>query len=101
MAKVSSIMKNNKRKKLAKSLSNKRNIMKAKIYDKTLSLEKRFLIITALAALPRNSAATRIRNRCALTGRSRGYMRKFDLSRNMLRDYAGKGAIPGLIKASW
>lgn len=54
-----------------------------------------------LAKLPRNSARNRIRNRCELTGRPRGTYRKFKLSRNMIREFAGKGMLPGLIKASW
>jgi small subunit ribosomal protein S14 len=101
MAKVSSIQRNLKRVKSAKSLSNKRSRLKESIYDKSLSLDKRFAMILKLAALPRNSAKTRIRNRCELTGRPRGYFGKFKLSRNMLREYAGKGMLPGLIKASW
>lgn len=101
MAKVSSIKRNNKRKKLSKSLFQKRSLLKSKIYDKSLPLEQRFSVVMALAQLPRNSAITRIRNRCELTGRPRGFIRKFGLSRNMLRDLAGKGCIPGLIKASW
>lgn len=101
MAKLSSIEKNNKRKKLVKSLSNKRAKLKAQIYDKKLPLEERFALIMALAKLPRNSAKTRIRNRCELTGRSRGYVGKFGISRNMLRELSGKGQVPGLVKASW
>lgn len=101
MAKISSVQKNNKRKKLAKSLNNKRAALKAKIYDKSLPLEERFNFVTILAKLPRNSAPTRIRNRCALTGRPRGVYRKFALSRNMLRDLGSKGLLPGVIKASW
>ena len=101
MAKVSSIEKNKKRKKLMQAFSKKRLNLKSKIYDKTLSLEARFSLIIALGKLPRNSAPTRIRNRCELTGRPRGYYRKFGLSRNMLRDFGSKGQVPGLIKASW
>ncbi|RYE05953.1 MAG: 30S ribosomal protein S14 [Rickettsiaceae bacterium] len=101
MAKTSSIAKNNKRKQKVKSYSNRRSLLKDKIYDKNISLEERFSLILNLAKLPRNSAKTRIRNRCELTGRSRGYVGKFGLSRNMLRELSGKGQIPGLIKASW
>jgi len=101
MAKVSSIERNNKRKKMTKAFSKKRLTLKKQIYDKTLSLEARFPLIIALGKLPRNSAPSRIRNRCELTGRPRGYYRKFGLSRNMLRDLGGKGQVPGLIKASW
>jgi len=101
MAKISSIKRNNKRQKLAKRLYNKRKALKTEIYDKTKSLEERFALVIKLAKLPRNSAAVRIRNRCELTGRSRGVFRKFGLSRNMLRALAGNGMLPGLIKASW
>ncbi len=101
MAKKSSVEKNNKRKKMNDSLRNKRAILKEEIYNKSLSLNERIRCVMKLAALPRNSARTRIRNRCELTGRPRGYYRKFKLSRNMLRDLAGSGEIPGLVKASW
>ena len=101
MAKTSSIEKNKKRKKMVQVFSKKRLALKAKIYDKTLSLEARFSLVIELGKLPRNSASTRIRNRCELTGRPRGYCRKFGLSRNMLRDLGSKGQVPGLIKASW
>lgn len=101
MAKISSIEKNNKRKRLNACLREKRATLKAQIYNKEIPLSERFAIVTKLAALPRNSARTRIRNRCELSGRPRGYYRKFKLSRNMLRDFAGLGLIPGLVKASW
>ncbi len=101
MAKLSSIKKNNKRRKLANSLRNKRKALKAEIYDKTKPLEERFVLVMKLAKLPRNSAASRIRNRCELTGRPRGVYRRFGLSRNMLRTLASNGMLPGLIKASW
>jgi small subunit ribosomal protein S14 len=101
MAKISSIEKNKKRRKMTQVFEKKRRDLKAKIYDKTLSLEDRFSLIIALGELPRNSAPTRVRNRCELTGRPRGYYRKFGLSRNMLRDLGSKGQVPGLIKASW
>ena len=101
MAKKSSIEKNNKRKRMNNSLRNKRVELKAQIYNKELPLGERFGLVMKLAALPRNSARTRIRNRCELSGRPRGYYGKFKLSRNMLRDFAGKGLIPGLVKASW
>lgn len=101
MAKVSSVQKNIKRKNLARKFDNKRNKLKTKIYDKSVTLDERFSLIMKLASLPRNSALTRVRNRCAVTGRPRGFYRKFLLSRNMLRDLAGQGFIPGLVKASW
>lgn len=101
MAKKSSVEKNNKRIKMAKSLSNKRAQLKKEIYNKNLSLAERFAMVTKLASLPRNSSQTRVRNRCALTGRPRGYYRKFKLSRNSLRELSGHTVIPGLVKASW
>lgn len=101
MAKISSIEKNNRRKKLVQSLSNKRAQLKAKIYDKSLPLEEKFALVMVLAQLPRNSAKTRIRNRCELTGRSRGYIGKLGLCRNKARELAGKGQLPGVVKASW
>lgn len=101
MAKVSSIKRNDKRKKLVKSYSKVRLDLKNKIYDKTKPLDERFSLVMLLAKLPRNSARNRIRNRCELTGRPRGTFRKFKLSRNMIREFAGKGMLPGLIKASW
>jgi small subunit ribosomal protein S14 len=101
MAKVSSVQRNLKRQRMTAKLQKKRAAMKAQIYDKNLGLAERFALVTKLAALPRNSAKTRIRNRCELTGRSRGVYRKFKLGRNMLRALAGQGLIPGLIKSSW
>ncbi|WP_253308008.1 MULTISPECIES: 30S ribosomal protein S14 [unclassified Rickettsia] len=101
MAKLSSIKKNERRKKISQSLYNKRTKLKNKIYDKNISLEERFSLVMTLAQLPRNSAAIRVRNRCELTGRPRGVSQKFGISRNMLRVLAGKGLVPGLIKASW
>lgn len=101
MAKVSSIKKNNRRRKMAQSLYNKRAKLRDKIYDKTLSLEERFSLVMILAKLPRNSSMNRVRNRCELTGRPRGVYSKFGLSRNKLRELGSKGLVPGLIKASW
>ncbi|OZG32249.1 MULTISPECIES: 30S ribosomal protein S14 [Rickettsieae] len=101
MAKVSSIKKNNRRRKMAQSLYNKRAKLRDKIYDKKLSLEERFSLVMVLAKLPRNSAMNRVRNRCELTGRPRGVYSKFGLSRNKLRELGSKGLVPGLVKASW
>lgn len=101
MAKVSSIRKNEKRQKMSSSFAKKRAALKAKIYDKNLPLVERFALVAKLAALPRNSAKTRVRNRCALTGRPRGYYSKFKLGRNKLRELAAAGMIPGLVKSSW
>ncbi|MDA9163304.1 30S ribosomal protein S14 [Rickettsiaceae bacterium] len=101
MAKIGSIQRNNKRKKLAKSLKAKRDAMSSQIRKKDLPLEERFELVMKLAKLPRNSAQNRIRNRCALTGRPRGYHRKMGISRNMLRTLAAQGMLPGIVKASW
>jgi small subunit ribosomal protein S14 len=101
MAKVSSIKKNERRKKFSQSLYNKRAKLKNKIYDKNLSLEERFTLVMTLAQLPRNAAPIRVRNRCELTGRPRGVSKKFGISRNMLRALIGRGLVPGVIKSSW
>ena len=101
MAKKSSIEKNNRRRVLTSKFSKKREALHAVIYDKDVTMEERFNAQLKLAKLPRNGSKVRIRNRCELTGRSRGFYRKFKLSRIALRDLAGIGQIPGLIKSSW
>ena len=101
MAKKSSIEKNNRRKHKVLSARSKRAALKAKIYDKTLPLNERFTLAMKLAALPRDGAKIRVRNRCEITGRSRGYYRKFKLSRHMIRELSGSGLIAGLTKSSW
>lgn len=101
MAKIGSIQRNDKRKRLVKSLRAKREALSSKIHQKDLPLEERFELVMKLAQLPRNSARNRVRNRCALTGRPRGYHRKMGISRNMLRTLAAIGQLPGVIKASW
>jgi len=101
MAKKSSIEKNERRRKMAKSLSGRRSRLKAIAKDKTRAMEERFAASLKLAQLPRNSSATRIRNRCEVTGRPRGYYRKLKLSRIALRELGAKGLIPGLVKSSW
>ena len=101
MAKTSSIDKNRKRAKLVKRLSAKRARLKMLASDKTLPPEERFAARLKLAELPRNSSSTRLRNRCELTGRPRGYYRKFKLSRIALRELASLGQIPGVVKSSW
>jgi small subunit ribosomal protein S14 len=101
MAKKGSIQRNNKRKTAAARLKSKRVQLKESIYKKDLPLEERFSLVMKLAKLPRNSAQTRVRNRCDLTGRPRGYHRRMGLSRNMLRELAAQGLLPGVIKASW
>ena len=101
MAKLSSVNKNERRKKLVEKTQAKREKLLAKANDKSLEDNERLIARLKLAELPRNGNPTRIRNRCELTGRSRGYYRKFRLSRIMLRELGNKGLIPGLTKSSW
>ncbi len=101
MAKTSSVERNLKRIRLAeKNLSRRQNLKKA-VMDKTLSPEERFQATLKLAEMPRNGAKIRVRNRCKITGRSRGVYRKFGLARIEFRDMASFGEIPGLVKSSW
>ena len=101
MAKKSSIEKNKRRERLTKQYAERRAKLKAIANDKTSPMEERFAAALKLAELPRNSSSTRIRNRCEVTGRPRGYYRKLKLSRIALRDLGSKGLIPGLVKSSW
>ena len=101
MAKKSSIEKNNRRRKLTKKFSGRRARLKAIARDKNKPMEERFQASLKLAELPRNSSKTRIRNRCEVTGRPRGFYRKHKLSRIALRELGSKGLIPGLLKSSW
>ncbi|MDD3021872.1 MAG: 30S ribosomal protein S14 [Alphaproteobacteria bacterium] len=101
MAKVSATNRNEKRKKMVKRDATKRAKLKEMIMDRELSVEERFALTVKLAQMPRNGAETRIRNRCALTGRPRAYYRKFSLSRISLRKLASEGQLPGVTKSSW
>ncbi|MBM3489572.1 MAG: 30S ribosomal protein S14 [Alphaproteobacteria bacterium] len=101
MAKKSAIEKNNRRRRLVKSLSAKRARLKAVTQDRQATQEERFAAAIKLAKLPRNSSKTRIRNRCELTGRPRAFYRKLKISRISLRDLGSRGLIPGMVKASW
>jgi small subunit ribosomal protein S14 len=101
MAKTSIITRNNKRARLIAKFAQKRAELKKIIYNTTLSMEERFKAQLELAKLPRNSSATRYRNRCELTGRGRAVYSKFKLSRICLRELASKGQLPGVKKASW
>jgi small subunit ribosomal protein S14 len=101
MAKKSAIEKNERRRRLVAKFKAKRAELKKIVMDRSREPEERFEATLALAALPRNGAAVRVRNRCALTGRPRGYYRKFGLSRIALRELASQGQIPGCVKASW
>ncbi len=101
MAKTSSINRNIHRQALVKKFAAKRKRLKAVAEDRDLTPEERFAARLKLAALPRNGSATRIRNRCQLTGRPRGTYRKLKLSRIALRELASSGQIPGMVKSSW
>ena len=101
MAKKSATNRNEKRKDLVRRDAGKRAKLKAAVMDRELPVEERFAMTLKLAALPRNGAKNRIRNRCALTGRPRAYHRKFSLCRNTLRKLAAEGQLPGVVKASW
>jgi small subunit ribosomal protein S14 len=101
MAKKSSIEKNNRRRKMVARFAARRVALKRVANDESLTLEERFEARLKLAKLPRNSSAVRIRNRCEVTGRPRGYYRKLKMSRIALRDLGGAGQIPGMVKSSW
>jgi len=101
MAKLSSINKNNRRMKLSNKYYQKRKKLKTIIMDKKLPLEERFKAQMKLSSLPRNSAKTRVRNRCQITGRPHGVYRKLKISRIALRQLGLEGKIPGMVKSSW
>ena len=101
MAKKSAIERNDKRKRLVIKFAAKRAALKAVARDRDLPIEDRIAAQLKLSALPRNSAAIRVRNRCELTGRPRGYYRKVKMSRIALRELANQGMIPGVTKSSW
>ena len=101
MAKQSSVNKNNRRRKLVAQYAAKRKQLKEIASDLNKPAEERFAARLKLAQLPRNSSATRVRNRCELTGRARAYYRKMRVCRNMLRELASQGLIPGMVKSSW
>jgi small subunit ribosomal protein S14 len=101
VAKVSAVQKNKRREKLVAKFLNKRSSLKEIVKDISVSPEERFKAQLKLAKLPRNSSLVRVRNRCELSGRPRGFYRRFKLSRIALRDLASIGHIPGVIKSSW
>lgn len=101
MAKTSSIQKNKRRERLSKLHADKRGALKAVVMDRSLPVEDRFEATLKLAQLPRNGAVNRVRLRCELTGRPRGNYQRFKLCRNMLRELANTGQLPGVTKASW
>ena len=101
MAKKSAIEKNKRRRRMVERYAAKRAELKAKALDENLPLEERFQARMDLAKLPRNSAPSRVRNRCEVTGRPRAYYRKLRMSRIALRELGSAGMIPGLVKSSW
>ncbi len=101
MAKKSAIENNNRKKRLVKKFSGRRKRLLDIANNEKLAMEERFEARIKLAALPRNSAAIRVRNRCEVTGRPRSYYRKMRMSRIALRELGNKGLIPGLVKSSW
>jgi small subunit ribosomal protein S14 len=101
MAKVSMVERQKKRERLVAKYAAKRAELKAIAANQELPMEERFKARLKLAKLPRNSAPSRLHNRCDVTGRPRAYYRKLRMSRIALRDYASKGQIPGMVKSSW
>ncbi|HEY1945242.1 MAG TPA: 30S ribosomal protein S14 [Roseiarcus sp.] len=101
MAKKSAIENNERKQRLVKKFSARRKRLLDVANDENLAMEERFEARLKLAALPRNGAAVRVRNRCEVTGRPRAYYRKLKMSRIALRELGNKGLIPGLVKSSW
>ena len=101
MARKSSIEKNSNRAKMVAKHADKRARLKAIVANKELAIEERFRAGLKLNEMPRNGAKIRLRNRCQVTGRPRGYYRKFKMSRIALRDLGSSGQVPGLVKSSW
>ncbi len=101
MAKTSAVEKNKRRRRLAARDANKRAALKAVIQDQSKPIEERFRATLRLAEMPRNGSKTRIRNRCEVSGRPRGYYRKLRMSRIALRELGSLGKVPGVVKSSW
>lgn len=101
MAKKSAVEKNNRRRGLVSKEASKRAALKATIRDQEVPMEERFKATLKLAEMPRDGSKTRVRNRCEVTGRPRGYYRKLKMSRIALRELGSFGRIPGLVKSSW
>lgn len=101
MAKKSSVETNERRRELVKKFASRRARLLAIANDESQPMDERFLARLKLAELPRNSAKTRIRNRCEVTGRPRAFYRKLKMSRIALRELGNKGLVPGLVKSSW
>jgi len=101
MAKTSMIMRERKRIKLSKKLFTKRKVLKDILNSQDASMEEKLEASAKLQKLPRDSSMSRITNRCAITGRPKGFYRKFGLGRTKVREAAMRGDITGLVKASW
>tara|TARA_B100001093_G_scaffold518761_1_gene604812 strand:+ start:2024 stop:2329 length:306 start_codon:yes stop_codon:yes gene_type:complete len=101
MAKKSAVEKNTRRKRMVAQKGGRRAALRTIVRDKSLPMEERFQAVLKLSEEPRDSARTRIRNRCEISGRPRGYDRKLRMSRIALRDLASMGQVPGVVKSSW
>ena len=101
MSKVSSKEKNDRRRRLTTQFAEKRKRLKAIVKDRSKPMEERFAAQLKLAEMPRNGSKVRVRNRCEITGRPRGFYRKLKICRNQLRELASQGRIPGMVKSSW
>jgi small subunit ribosomal protein S14 len=101
MAKKSAVEKNNRRKRMVALRGARRAELRAMIRDRSLPMEERFQAVMKLSQEPRDSSKIRLRNRCAISGRPRGYDRKLRMSRIALRDLASMGQVPGVVKSSW
>ena len=101
MAKLSQVLRDQRRKKLIEKYAEKRAELRVRLNDPSVSIEEKFEIQEAFAKLPRNSCPTRLKRRCAVSGRPRGYYRKFGISRIAFREMALKGQLPGVRKSSW
>jgi len=101
MAKVSMVEREKRRRRIVAQYAKRRAALRAAVRDNSLAPDERFAASLKLAALPRNGARVRLRNRCEVSGRPRGYYRKFRLSRIALHELASRGQVPGVVKASW
>lgn len=101
MAKKSAVEKNERRRRMVKRDTAKREALKAQIHDPGIAPEDRFEAVLRLAKLPRNGAKVRVKNRCIVSGRPRAYYRRFGMSRIALRELASQGQLPGVVKSSW
>lgn len=101
MAKISSIQKNHRRRKMVQNKAQTRNALREIVRNQKTPFEERMTAVHKLSKMPRNSAPSRVRNRCEVTGRPRGFYRKFHMSRIALRELGLQGLVPGLVKSSW